>query len=99
MKCDITYLSSESKHLFEGGVWMTAVVVTKTDIEKTKIVLCETKEEATGKMEMVYLTEIKNYNNIDYYNTFCDKELMYAQVCHGFETTEIRITDNIIGGQ
>ena len=72
-----------------------AIVITRTDIEQTEVILCDDEEKAIKQMENLYLSEIKSYNYIDCYNTFFDREIMYAQVCRGFQTTEIKVTKNI----
>ena len=100
LNCGITVVDKKKQTYVrkcEGVLWMkAAIVITRIDIEQTEVILCENKEKAVEQMENLYLSEVKSYNYIDCYNTFFDRDMMYAQVCRGFETTEIRVTENII---
>lgn len=66
------------------------LVVTNTADTNIKLIKCKNKEDALSKMEKLY--KVLHYGRlIDYDNTYCSKEIAYAQIANGLTQTEIRV--------
>ena len=68
----------------------TILAITKSTSSTIKLIVCETTEEAINKMKHIYEKLCKE-DSYDYYNTYIDEEIGYAQIVNGLEQTEFRI--------
>ena len=74
----------------------TILAITKSTSSVIKLIACKTKEEAIRIMKNTY-DNLCSENCYDYYNTYFDEELGYAQVVYGLEQTEFRIGELTFG--
>lgn len=68
---------------------MILAIINSND-SNIKLVQCEDKEDALNKMYNIF----QNFcygRSLDYYNTYFDKDIAYAQVVDDFEQIEMRI--------
>lgn len=68
----------------------TILAITNSTSSTIKLIACEDTKDAIIKMKTTYENFCKKHS-YDYYNTYIDEELGYAQIVNGLEQTEFRI--------
>lgn len=68
----------------------TILAITSSTNCKIELIVCESIDDAIGKMKTIY-EKLCSKNYYDYYNTFLDEEVGYAQIVNGLEQTEFRV--------
>lgn len=63
--------------------------------EEAEVILYEKKEEAVEKLKDIYIAEVRNFEQIDYKQTYVDEDWMYGQVVFGPFQVKIQITDGV----
>ena len=66
------------------------LAITNSTSSTIKLIACKSIEDALDKMKNLY-NDLCRKMDYDYYNTYFDEDLRYAQVICGLEQTEFRI--------
>lgn len=66
------------------------LTITKNTSVTVKLIVCENTKDAIEKMKSAY-DKLCKETSYDYYNTYFDEDLGYAQVVSGLEQVEFRI--------
>ena len=66
------------------------LVITNTTNSKVDLIECDNEDDALRKMEAFYIN-LSTASHVDYYNTYFDSGIKYAQIVNDFEQIEMRI--------